>query len=254
MLSRLHGFTRLAHLADIHIQDARREEYAAVFTPLYAGLREWCGRRDESRSEAGSEGIGEHAKTLIVVAGDVFDIKTSASALNIQDVIDFLRELSSIAPVILIGGNHEMSQKHPGSLDLLSAVLKVSGLKNLRYVRSSGFSFLHNIVWGVLATDDKTLRTPEDRDLWLSGQPVAAQEAPSICLFHEEVNTAKWCNGSEIPKYRLELFARLFAQKMHQLVWSLAARLHTQKMQLLFYSLVARLFAQKMHEFVWSRC
>ena len=51
---------KIAHLADIHIQDRRRAEYAAVFAKLYVSLR-------------------AEAPDLIVVAGDVFDNKMRAS-------------------------------------------------------------------------------------------------------------------------------------------------------------------------------
>jgi DNA repair exonuclease SbcCD nuclease subunit len=97
-----------------------------------------------------------------------------------------------------------MSTKHPGSFGLLCAALKNAGLRNVSYLRHSGFYFLHGIVWGVLATDSESLLTPEDRDAWLKSQPLEVQEAPAICLFHEEVNTAKFSNGYEIQKYRLE--------------------------------------------------
>jgi predicted phosphodiesterase len=45
---------KVAHIADIHIQDRRRDEYAEVFTQLYAKL-------------AGVD--------LILLLGDIFDNK-----------------------------------------------------------------------------------------------------------------------------------------------------------------------------------
>lgn len=194
------GFTRIAHLADIHIQNKRRDEYAAVFANLYASLRAWCSQ--SSNEEKRREENGN--RTLIVVAGDVFDTKTFASALNFRDVAAFLRSLSEIAPVILIGGNHDMSTKHPGSIDLLTAVLENVALTNVTYLRHSGCTFLHGIVWTVLATDSETLFSPSDRDLWLNTQPADVQAAPCICLFHEEVNTSRFCNNQEILRFRLD--------------------------------------------------
>lgn len=75
----------LAHLADVHIQDRRRDEYAAVFDRLYTQLRAATPRLD-----------------AIVVAGDIFDSKTRASANNFKDVADFLSRLADIAPVVMI--------------------------------------------------------------------------------------------------------------------------------------------------------
>lgn len=48
---------KIAHLADIHVQDRRRDEYAIVFNRLYANLRE------------------ETKPDIIVLAGDIFDNK-----------------------------------------------------------------------------------------------------------------------------------------------------------------------------------
>ena len=62
---------RIAHLADIHIQDRRRDEYRVVFARLYESLR-------------------AEAPDIIVVAGDVFDNKMRASAHNLEDVAAFL--------------------------------------------------------------------------------------------------------------------------------------------------------------------
>ena len=51
---------KIAHLADIHIQDRRRSEYSEVFTRLY-------------------ESLNKEKPNIIVVAGDVFDNKMRAS-------------------------------------------------------------------------------------------------------------------------------------------------------------------------------
>src|SRR5579863_5224878 len=95
---------RIAHLADIHIQDRRRDEYGAVFTELYKTLR------------------GD-AHDVIVVAGDVFDNKMRASPHNLRDVGEFLTALADVAPVVLIAGNHDTNCLRPGALDLLTPLL-----------------------------------------------------------------------------------------------------------------------------------
>ena len=95
---------RIAHLADIHVQDRRRLEYAAVFARLYESLR-------------------HEAPDLIVVAGDVFDNKMRASPHNLEDVAALLTTLAAIAPVVLIAGNHDTNCLAPGSLDLLTPLV-----------------------------------------------------------------------------------------------------------------------------------
>ena len=64
---------KVAHIADIHIQDRRREEYAEVFNKLYAQL----------------SGVD-----LILLLGDIFDNKMRVSANNMDDCMRFLENLT----------------------------------------------------------------------------------------------------------------------------------------------------------------
>src|SRR6185295_9610794 len=90
------GKVKIAHLADIHIKDSRREEYSEVFKKLYKQL------------------ILE-SPDIIVICGDIFEDKTKASALNYSDVDNFLSTLVRMAPVVLIPGNHDLNVKVPGN-------------------------------------------------------------------------------------------------------------------------------------------
>ena len=181
----------IAHLADIHIQDRRRDEYAAVFDTLYEKLR----------SENDSKG-----PDVIVVAGDIFDNKMRASAHNLEDVAKFLSTLADIAPVILTAGNHDTNCLTPGSLDLLSPLItEHSRLQppRLIYQRHSGRFTAHGIDWVVKATDG---------DMPPALVPGAGTN-PSILLFHEEVNGALLPNGTILENYKLNVndFARFTA-------------------------------------------
>ena len=98
------GRVKIAHLADIHIKDKRREEYSAVFKKLYKQLR-------------------LESPDIIAVCGDIFHDKTKASAHNYSDVADFISTLTQIALVILIPGNHDLNVKVPGAPDLISPVV-----------------------------------------------------------------------------------------------------------------------------------
>lgn len=165
---------RIAHLADIHIQDRRRAEYALVFDKLYESLR-------------------RETPDIIVVAGDVFDNKMRASAHNLEDVANFLIALVEIAPVILIAGNHDTNCLVPGSLDLLTPVItdhKTLQAPRLTYLRHSGSYHAHGIVWTVIATD--------------GGLPPNADPTEvHICLFHEEVSGAFMPNGMQMRNFKL---------------------------------------------------
>src|SRR3989338_11628605 len=120
---------RIAHLADIHIQDRRRAEYTLIFERLYASLT-------------------DEQPDVIVVAGDVFDNKMRASPHNLEDVAAFLSSLVAIAPVFLIAGNHDTNCLLPGSLDLLTPLItEHRALQPPRFVyaRYSGIYEAHGL-------------------------------------------------------------------------------------------------------------
>src|SRR3954470_16283577 len=96
---------RIAHLSDIHIKDDRREEYAKLFKKLH-------------------ERLDIESPDIIAICGDIFHDKTKASAHNFSDVEKFLVELTAIAPVVLIPGNHDLNVKVLGAPDLISPVIR----------------------------------------------------------------------------------------------------------------------------------
>jgi len=173
---------KIVHLADIHIQDRRRNEYEKVFNKLY-------------------ESLYNDAPSLITIVGDVFDNKMKASPHNLEDVTTFLTNLTKIAPVILIAGNHDTNCLTPGSLDLLSPLINDHNKLQppaLIYWRESGVYFAHGIIWTVIATDgDKPSAILEEQ--FLKDYP----NSPHICLFHEEVNGALLSNGVYMRDFKL---------------------------------------------------
>lgn len=175
---------RIAHLADIHVQDRRRVEYAAVFARLYESLR-------------------HEAPDLIVVAGDVFDNKMRASPHNLDDVAALLTTLVAIAPVVLIAGNHDTNCLAPGSLDLLTPLVadrRALQPPRLTYWRQSGVYAAHGCAWTVIATDGAR---PTEEAEQLAIAAAGLEAAPHICLFHEEVNGALMPNGTQMRDFKL---------------------------------------------------
>jgi len=175
---------RIAHCADIHIDDRRREEYALVFAKFYESLK-------------------KEKPDIIVVAGDVFNVKAHATPHNLEDVSSFLVNLVGIAPVILTTGNHDVDVHKPGSLDLLSPLVTYHRLlqpPNLTYLRHSGTYAVHGIVWTVIATDGaQPSRDSEQKAI----DDYGLASAPHICLFHEELNGALFANGMQIKDFSL---------------------------------------------------
>ena len=83
----------IAHLADIHIRlNSRFDEYKAVLDRTIGELKEIRPRR-------------------IVIAGDLFHIKINMTPKSTSIAGYFIKELSRIAPVDIILGNHDMNEK-----------------------------------------------------------------------------------------------------------------------------------------------
>jgi DNA repair exonuclease SbcCD ATPase subunit/UDP-2,3-diacylglucosamine pyrophosphatase LpxH len=178
---------RIAHIADVHIQDRRREEYRVVFARLYESLR-------------------AEAPGIIVVAGDVFDNKMRASPHNLEDVAEFLTALSAIAPVVMIAGNHDTNCLTPGSLDLLTPLVaehRALQPPRLTYWRRSGVYVAHGIVWTVIATDGDRPSEAAERKVYTGAAAGLRKAPPHICLFHEEVNGALMPNGTQMRDFKL---------------------------------------------------
>jgi len=83
----------IAHLSDIHIRlNSRFEEYKEVLSSTIDKMKDISPRR-------------------IVIAGDLFHIKINMSPKSTSLAGWFLKELSKIAPVDIILGNHDMNEK-----------------------------------------------------------------------------------------------------------------------------------------------
>lgn len=182
---------KIAHIADVHIQERRREEYANVFEELYKKLREEFADIGEANIDT---------VNLIVIAGDVFDT-CRVTPHMIEDVCNFIVNLSEIAPIVMIPGNHDLNTKIAGDLDALTPVLR-DHIKlqppQLTYCRDSGIYYSHGIKWTVIANDGEI---PQD----ISGDSGSSNEdkMPNVCIFHEEINGGYMPSGMEIKGYRV---------------------------------------------------
>jgi len=168
---------KIAALSDIHIKKDRRNEYKEIFEKLYTSLR-------------------EKNPDIIVVAGDIFDDKMKASPHNIEDVLNFFRELSNITNVIVITGNHDTNCLMPNSLDMITPLLKDNNYlipPRFIYWRYSGIYEAHGIRWIVKATDGKFPEEKFDNSM------------PNVCLFHEEINGTILCNNTKLDGFSTKI-------------------------------------------------
>lgn len=95
----------ICHIADVQIRfGSRHEEYRQVFQRLYKDLEKKKPRR-------------------IVVAGDLFHQKVNMSPLSIELGAEFLKNLSKIATVDVIPGNHDLNLRQVSQGDSIAAII-----------------------------------------------------------------------------------------------------------------------------------
>ncbi|CAH1755700.1 6708_t:CDS:2 [Entrophospora sp. SA101] len=167
---------RIAHLSDIHIKDDRREEYAKLFKKLH-------------------ERLGIESPDIIAICGDIFHDKTKASSHNFSDVENFLVELTTIAPVVLIPGNHDLNVKVLGTPDLISPVIS-----NHTILQSPRVYVAHGILWVVVAPDGHHPSLQEVEEVSLRYN---LEKTARICLIHETIDGSLLYNGTSLREKRL---------------------------------------------------
>ena len=87
---------------------------------------------------------------LIYVGGDIVDSKARLTPEQIETVTYFFYALSSVCPVIVIPGNHDVDLKQKGSLDSLSPIIaNVNSVHPIYYLKDSGIYNIYEIDWCV---------------------------------------------------------------------------------------------------------
>jgi predicted MPP superfamily phosphohydrolase len=133
---------KIAHTADLHIRmsNSRHNEYKHVFNNFINSLKQ------------------ETKPDLIVISGDIFHDKLNTSNEMYILAKEFMIDLTNIAPVVLIRGNHDLNIKNKRRVDTVMTLVKMCGntKHNLTYYSNSGFYFYdENIIFVVHDHIDK---------------------------------------------------------------------------------------------------
>lgn len=111
---------RVAHFSDLHVRNySRHEEYKKALVNFYASLR---GNKPD----------------LIVFTGDLCHLKVKISPELVQFCSEFFVELSNIAPVHLILGNHDCTLNNLSRLDAITPIVEALNNSNIHFYKNSG--------------------------------------------------------------------------------------------------------------------
>ena len=164
-------YDNVFHISDIHIRNTKRhEEYKSVFNRLYEKMNKL-----------------KNDKTIIVVTGDIVHTKTELSPESIDIAIDMFTNLSEIAPVVIIMGNHDRNMTNIDRLDAITPIVKKVSSNNIYYLKETGFYQLGNILFGIKNIVEKGFVNFSDiENEWNS---VKLKNKYSIALYHGHVST-----------------------------------------------------------------
>lgn len=168
-----HGeFDFIFHISDIHIRlNSRKEEYNTVFEQLYTIIK----NHDKVSS------------SVIVITGDLLHNKIDLTPECILMSYSFLHHLGSIAPTVLIAGNHDALLNNRQRMDSITSILHARTPHSVFYLKDSGYYQFGNIVFAVNSL------LQENPDEWLDidhdkiSNPEFFKYKKCIGLYHGQI-------------------------------------------------------------------
>ncbi len=195
------------HLSDIHVRPRkiRHQEYIKIFDSTFKKMVSLIGNNTK--------------KTMIVLTGDIMHTKTEQCPDAIHVVRDFLTNLTNIAPVILIAGNHDCNMSNKTRLDALSPIVGddtcysgeniynvpiiIKKSKNtLYYLKKTGFYQYHNIIFGVTDIFSKFLLKSDMVDKTFL-KNVKQKNKYLIALYHGTIDKSQIDSGHKMHQENL---------------------------------------------------
>ncbi len=165
---------RIAHLSDTQIRNFQRHaEFRKSYEYLYASLR-------------------EKKPDFIVVVGDIAHSKTHISPEFVELVVEYFDNLSQIAQLIVVPGNHDGNLNNLTRLDALTPVIKAMNNPRITYYKNSG---VYSWRSGVNFVNFSCF----DEDNWpTKDHPLVKTDAINIGLYHGMVKGAILQNGQSV--------------------------------------------------------
>ena len=179
--------------ADIHIRNYKRqEEYVEQLNKFFDECRNIVSQYESPYD------------VRIVVAGDVVHNKLDISGEGYVLASWFINQLDTIAPTVIIAGNHDLNMKNVDRVDHITAIFSMCEFSRVKYLDkelnyASGCIQDDNIVWCLYSTFDK-FAAPNIAEFKASGvnsnmlfgkKPKAKDEITYVGLFHGELKNAK---------------------------------------------------------------
>lgn len=182
---------KICHLSDIHIRKTptRNAEYWEVFKELIDSLK-------------------QKKPDIIVIVGDLVHDYLDLQGEQLIMAHNLLNDLSKIAPVRIIRGNHDCRKKNLKRIDSVKAIVETLRNPEVIYYDNTGFYEDSNIIWAVWhhgESKNNPWKTKEGKKI-LNERP---ENKTYIDLFHDPINGSINASGFEFNSkvyYKLDYF------------------------------------------------
>ena len=127
---------KIVHISDIHIRTYKyHKEYHELFVKTLKLIKNLI--KDFERHEV-----------RIVLAGDIFHQKIVISNEQLMLGNWFLNKLESLAPLVIIAGNHDLLENNKDRIDSITPLITfMHGTKDISYLKESKCYLDDNVVW-----------------------------------------------------------------------------------------------------------
>jgi len=185
--------THIYHFSDIHIQLYKRHyEYQEVFINIISYLKEQ--KKLFNIAEINNKNI----PIIALITGDILHSKSDLSPECIQLTYNFLKAVSSLMPLVIIPGNHDVNMNNKERLDALTPIIADLPKSNpIYYFLESGVYKLSNLMFYHASIFDNKI-IPLIYDKKQKQNQNQTQNITSIMLYHGRVNGAVLFNGLEL--------------------------------------------------------
>ena len=191
-MTELQMIHNIIHISDIHIRSgdskkSRYDEYISVFNNLADSISQQPSILNKS--------------AVIVITGDIFHDKNRIGPSGIKIATYLLQNLSTLATVIVIRGNHDYRQDHPLEHDMISALISYN-IPNVIYFDTTDIHTFHNISFGLTAIQETLLYgSTSGISNNLPPFPIPSDKNTyKVALFHGTINGCTLQNGSKTTR------------------------------------------------------
>jgi len=149
---------KILHISDTHILTLKRhDEFRQVFDSIY--------------SKARQENVD-----YIVHTGDIFHSKLQLTPECVSLAVEFLKNLSDIAPLYIVAGNHDCNLRNGKRLNSISPIVEAIGSDRIHFLKDSGVYETEKCVFNAMSM--------LDLDNW---QKAPVSDKPVIALYHGSI-------------------------------------------------------------------